>query len=102
MLSDPAYLIEHKKDIDLPNYGRIELNFIRNKYQDFRGIDTKTVQSEWEKSKPSMSDFLDRSSSNDLQETFWKQFLSIQQSVNSRFLEENSNLLHAAGRCIIM
>ena len=88
-----AYLIEHKKDIYLPNYGRSELDFIRNKYQNFPGFDTKTVQSEWEKLKPSMSDFLDRSSSNDLQETFWKQFLLLQQPVNSRFLEENSNLL---------
>ena len=93
VLFDPAYLIGYKKDIHLPNYGRSELGFIRNKYQNFPGFDRKTVHSEWEKLKPSMSDFLDRSSSNDLHETFWKQFLLLQQSVKSRFLKENSNLL---------
>ncbi|CAF3750395.1 unnamed protein product [Rotaria socialis] len=93
VLFDPAYLIEHKADIDSPNYGRAELDSIRNKYQDFPGIDTKAVGSEWEKLKPPLSEFMDRSSSKNLQETFWQQFLLLKQSVNSRFLEENTNLL---------
>ena len=94
VLFNPAYLTEHKKDFDLPNYIRTKLDFIRNKYQDIPGIDTKTVQSECENLKPSISDFLHSSSSNDLQETFFgNNFLSFQQLVNSRFLEENSNLL---------
>ena len=38
-LFDPAYLIDRKKDIDLPNYGRTELDFIQNKYKNFPDID---------------------------------------------------------------
>jgi hypothetical protein len=69
------------------------LDFIRNKYKDFPGFDTDAVRSEWEMLKRSLSEFLDRPSSIDLQETFWQQFMLLKESVNSRFLEENKNLL---------
>ncbi|CAF4981731.1 unnamed protein product, partial [Rotaria sp. Silwood1] len=93
ILFDPIYLIEHKKDVDSPDYGRPELDFIRNKYKDFPGLDTDAVRSEWETLKPSLCEFLDSPSSIDLKETFWQQFLLLKQAINSRFLEENKNLL---------
>ncbi|CAF1341874.1 unnamed protein product, partial [Rotaria sordida] len=102
MLFDPIYLIEHKKDVDSPDYGRPELDFIRNKYKDFPGLDTDAVRSEWEILKPSLSEFLDRPSSIDLKETFWQQFLLLKQATNSRFLEENKNLLALLSIYLIM
>ncbi|CAF4004026.1 unnamed protein product [Rotaria sp. Silwood2] len=93
LLFDPRYLIEHKKDIDCPTYGRQELDFIRNKYKDLLGFDFYAVQNEWELLKRSLSHFLGRSSATDLQETFWQQFLLLQQSINSQFLSENKNIL---------
>lgn len=93
VLFDPRYLIEHKKDIDYPTYGRQELNFIRRKYKDLSGFDFIAVQNEWELLKRSLSDFLDRSSAIDLHETFWQQFLLLQQTINSQFLVENKNIL---------
>jgi hypothetical protein len=93
ILFDPRYLMEHKKDLDCSTYGREQLNFIRHKYKNLSGFDFFAVQSEWELLKRSLCDFMEMSSATALQETFWQQFLLLQQSTNSQFLLENKNIL---------
>lgn len=93
VLFDPQYLIEHKEDIDSPEYGRLELDFIRNKYKNIIGFDSNAVRIEWESLKNPLKDFIDVFTRSNKEEKFWEQFLLYQKSVSSRFLDENKNIL---------
>ncbi|CAF4969970.1 unnamed protein product [Rotaria sp. Silwood1] len=57
ILFDPQYLLTNKKNIGCLNYGRAELDFLRQKYKKFPGFDSNIVRNEWESFKQSLSDF---------------------------------------------
>jgi hypothetical protein len=93
VLFDPRYLLEHKKDIDSPEYGRLALDFLRNKYKNLIGFDSNAVQIEWESLKQSLSGFIDIHLALKNEEPFWQQFLLHKRSTSDRFLDENKNVL---------
>lgn len=93
VLFDPRYLIEHKKDIASPDYGRSSLGFLRDKYKGLREFDSNAVRSEWETLKPTLADFVNTSATVGTQEGFWNQFLLLRQSLSDQFLGENQNIL---------
>ncbi|CAF1394728.1 unnamed protein product [Adineta ricciae] len=57
VLFDPQCLIANKKYIGNVNYGRNELDFVRQKYKKFPGFDSNLVRNEWESLKQSLNDF---------------------------------------------
>lgn len=93
VLFDHQYLVKHKEDIDSPEYGRSQLDFIRNKYKNIIGFDSNAVQIEWESLKNPLKDFIDIFTRSNQKEKFWEQFLLHQKSASTHFLDENKNIL---------
>jgi hypothetical protein len=93
VLFDPRYLIEHKKYIVSPDYGRSALGFLRDKYKGLGEFDSNAVRSEWETLKPTLVDFINTSPTIGTHARFWNQFLLLKQSLNDQFLRENQNIL---------
>lgn len=97
VLFDPIYLIEHKNDIDSPEYGRSALDFLRNKYKSLVGFDSNAVQIEWESLKQSLYNFIDISPTLEKDASFWQEFLLFKKSTTDRFLDDNKNVLCLLG-----
>ena len=92
VLFDPQYLATHKTNIESSEYGRAELDFLRDKYKGLVGFDSESVRSEWEMLKPMLARFMNSSTAICSQGGFWQQFLSLNRSMNDEFLNENKNI----------
>ena len=93
VLFNPEYLIMNKKSVGGLDYGRSELDFLRQKYKNFPSFDCNIVRNEWESFKQPLHDFLDNVSINQFKNRFWKDFILLKTTTNSRFLSQYKNIL---------
>ena len=91
ILFDPNYLMVHKDIVDQPEYGRVALNYLREKYKNLPLFDKTAVQAEWELIKISLGEFL-KSSLIHARKTFWKAFVLLKQSTNEHFVKQYENI----------
>ena len=82
----------HKDIVDQPEYGRVGLNYLREKYKNLPLFDKTAVQAEWELIKISLAEFL-KSSLIHARKTFWKAFVLLKQSTNEHFVKQYENIL---------
>ena len=102
VLFDPKYLVEHKNEINSPNYGRSAVNYLRDKYQNLHGFDSSAVAMEWERLKNPLSDFVDVLPVSESKiETFWTDFIKFKTSFSDQFIDEHKNILILLGVFLI-
>ncbi|CAF1599951.1 unnamed protein product [Rotaria magnacalcarata] len=92
-LFDPLAIEENQALFNEATYGRQELQYLRQKYQNLSGFDSKNVQMEWESFKPLMVNFIGNKFSNASPAKFWKNFIELKTTTNERFSEEFKNIL---------
>ncbi|CAF1426981.1 unnamed protein product [Rotaria magnacalcarata] len=92
-LFDPLTIEENQALFNEATYGRQELQYLRQKYQNLSGFDSKNVQMEWESFKPLMVNFIGNKFSNASPAKFWKNFIELKTTTNERFSEEFKNIL---------
>ena len=101
VLFDPHYLIKNRKNVGSLDYGRSELDFLRGKYRNLGGFNSNAVRSEWESFKQPLSDYLNMSTINHSEKTFWQDFICLKQTVNSKFDDSHKNVLLLLGVYLI-
>ena len=77
----------------MATYGRQELHYHRQKYENLPNFDSKNVHMEWESFKPSMIDFMEDKLSTSSPATFWKSFINFKRTINERLCEQFKNML---------
>jgi hypothetical protein len=92
-LFDPIMLNENKHILQDATYGRPELDFLRQKYNDLHGFDSGSVQMEWESLKPLAIDFIGINSSSRSPAVFWKDFIQLKRVTHDRFFQQFDNIL---------
>ncbi|CAF1285725.1 unnamed protein product [Rotaria sordida] len=93
ILFDPQYLIKNKRNISCLDYGRSELDFLRQKYNKFPNFDSNIVRNEWESLKQPLSYFANTFSTVQSTQTFWKDFIALKVTTTSNFLSQHKNIL---------
>jgi hypothetical protein len=93
LLFDPIMYEENQQCLNDATYGRSELNYLRQKYENLSGFDSKKVQVEWELLKPMVISFIEIKSNNCSSAIFWKNFIKLKQTTYELFSEQFRNIL---------
>ena len=93
VLFEPGCLVKNIGEVAKSNYGRKELDFLRNKYQTLKGFDKDKSMVEWEKLKISLSEFAQNNQNKMSRRTFWKDFIFWKEATDDCFHERYRNIL---------
>ncbi|CAF1348456.1 unnamed protein product [Adineta ricciae] len=106
VLFDPQHLFKHKNKININEYGRSALSFLRKKYKNVVGFDHSSVGNEWESLKVSIYDYVNNLPNNTPVNEFWKNFILLNifliSPTNSAECEKGysaTNRIQTFGRC---
>lgn len=93
VLFDPLMLQENRVHLDDATFGRLELNYLRQKYVKLSNFDAKQVPIEWESFKSLLINFLGTQPSKISSGVFWENFIQLKKTTHDRFCEQFKNIL---------
>ena len=92
-LFNPVMLEENRSRLNDATFGREELNYLCEKYEQLPNFDPNHVQTEWELLKFIVISFMPIRSNNSSSAVFWKNLIELKQTTHPHFHGQYKNIL---------